>query len=206
MIHTFCSLHAIRGQRRTSGCRTLWSPPPPRCSTRKRSRMTETEVEEGLLKAEDSIARQAIWLRRNIEDIGRQESSYELSSYDKCRGAKEKVDNAHRMMRELKEHRIEGRMHSNQILLDNVHWVGREGIKPDFSEEHRKYLARLCNDFVDNMISLVTKAIRNRKLLHDRLTEECLQHIRLCQDMCAEFHGRTETLEVGAHIFNHFNI
>ncbi|KAH3897930.1 hypothetical protein DPMN_022126 [Dreissena polymorpha] len=38
------------------------------------------------------------------------------------------VENAHRMLRELKEHRIEGRMHSDQILLDNVHWVGREGM------------------------------------------------------------------------------
>ncbi|KAH3832819.1 hypothetical protein DPMN_106116 [Dreissena polymorpha] len=43
--------------------------------------VTEAEVEEGLLKAEDSIARQAIWLRRNIEDIDRQESSYALSRY-----------------------------------------------------------------------------------------------------------------------------
>ena len=43
--------------------------------------VTETEVEEGLLKAEDSIARQAIWLRRNIEDIDQQESSDELSRY-----------------------------------------------------------------------------------------------------------------------------
>ncbi|KAH3785953.1 hypothetical protein DPMN_164049 [Dreissena polymorpha] len=51
------------------------------------------------------------------------------------------------------------------------------------------------------MISLTTQAIRNRYLLHDKLTEECLQHIRLCQSKCAEFHGRSETLEVRAHIF-----
>ncbi|KAH3788224.1 hypothetical protein DPMN_166359 [Dreissena polymorpha] len=94
----------------------------------------------------------------------------------------EKVENAHRMLRELKEHRIEGRMHSDQIVLDNVHWVGREGM----SEAQRLYLVSLCHDFVDNIISPVTKAIRNRKLLHDRLTEECLQHIRLCPAKCAE--------------------
>ncbi|XP_052281860.1 NACHT domain- and WD repeat-containing protein 1-like [Dreissena polymorpha] len=99
------------------------------------------------------------------------------------------------MLRELKEHRMERRLHSDQIFHYNVHWVGPEGIDPDTSEEHRKYLARLCKDFTDNMISLTTQAIRNRYLLHDKLTEECLQHIRLCQSKCAEFHGRTETLE-----------
>ncbi|KAH3785932.1 hypothetical protein DPMN_164028, partial [Dreissena polymorpha] len=157
--------------------------------------VTETEVEEGLLKAEDSIARQAIWLRRNIEDIDRQESSYALSRYTECQGAQGKVEKAHRMLRELKEHRMERRLHSDQIFHYNVHWVGPEGIVPDTSEEHRKYLVRLCKDFTDNMISLTTQAIRNRNLLHDQLTEECMQHIRLCQAKCAEFHGRTETLE-----------
>ncbi|KAH3692060.1 hypothetical protein DPMN_194937 [Dreissena polymorpha] len=157
--------------------------------------VTETEVEEGLLKAEDSIARQAIWLRRNIEDIDCQESSYALSRFTECLGAQEKVEKAHRMLRELKEHRMERRLNPDQFFHYNVHWVGREGIEPETSEEHRKYLARLCKDFTDNMISMVTQAIRKRKLLHDRLTEECLQHIRLCQAKCAEFHGRTETLE-----------
>ncbi|KAH3785449.1 hypothetical protein DPMN_163539 [Dreissena polymorpha] len=168
--------------------------------------VTETEVDEGLLKAEDSIARQAIWLRRNIEDIDCQESSYALSRFTgermrkiiyiaECLGAQEKVEKAHRMLRELKEHRLERRLNPDQFFHYNVHWVGREGIEPETSEEHRKYMARLCKDFTDNMISMVTQAIRKRKLLHDRLTEECLQHIRLCQAKCAEFHGRTETLE-----------
>ncbi|XP_052260799.1 uncharacterized protein LOC127864947 isoform X1 [Dreissena polymorpha] len=61
---------------------------------------------------------------------------------------------------------------------------------------------RFCKDFTDYMISLVTQAIRNRTPLHVPLTEESLQHIRLC----AEFHGRTETLDVRANIFYHFNI
>ncbi|XP_052260800.1 uncharacterized protein LOC127864947 isoform X2 [Dreissena polymorpha] len=51
---------------------------------------------------------------------------------------------------------------------------------------------RFCKDFTDYMISLVTQAIRNRTPLHVPLTEESLQHIRLC----AEFHGRTETLDL----------
>ncbi|KAH3895797.1 hypothetical protein DPMN_019963 [Dreissena polymorpha] len=159
--------------------------------------VTETEVEEGLLKAEDFIARQAIWLRRNIEDIDRQESSWELSRYTECKfnlGA-QKVERAQRMLQELKEHRMERRLNPDHIFHYNVQWVGKHGIEPDTSAEQRKYLTRLCKDFTDIMISLVTQAIQNRKLLHDRLTEECMQHIRLCQAKCAEFHGRTETLE-----------
>jgi len=42
--------------------------------------VTETEVQEGILKVGD-VTDTTVWLRRTIEDIDQQENSYALSRY-----------------------------------------------------------------------------------------------------------------------------
>lgn len=53
--------------------------------------MTETEVQEGILKVRNA-AESTLWLKRTIEDIETQESSYVLSRYI---GKKEKLQDVH---------------------------------------------------------------------------------------------------------------
>ncbi|KAH3890788.1 hypothetical protein DPMN_014876 [Dreissena polymorpha] len=45
-----------------------------------------------------------------------------------CLGAHEKVQKAHRMLRELKENRMERRLNPDRIFHYNLHWVGLDGM------------------------------------------------------------------------------
>ncbi|WAR22531.1 NWD1-like protein [Mya arenaria] len=155
--------------------------------------VTETEVEEGLLTATGDAVKCALWLKRDIDDIENQEKNYALSRYMECLGPTEKVERAQRMLRELKEQRMQKVLSPDQILNYHVTWSG--GIDPDANAAHRKYLDSMCEDFVRNMVSLVEQAVKAKNITHGALPEEILQHVRMCQAKCETFQGREEILE-----------
>ena len=91
---------------------------------------------------------------------------------------------------------VTGTLTLSQTLIVLV-WIG---INPDDNNEHKEYLEKMCEDFVNIMIEMIDKAVAERKKVDDPVVEECMQQIRFCQAKCEGFHGREDTLEVYADL------
>ncbi|KAL4232336.1 hypothetical protein ACF0H5_009907 [Mactra antiquata] len=157
--------------------------------------VTETEVQEGVLKVNNINDNKCIWLKRNIEDITQQESSYALSRFMECLGSDEKVQKARMMLKDLTENKMMSKLDKDKILNYNVHWNTDGGINPDGSKEHRDYLEKLCDDFINHMIGMIDKSVAEKKKKENPLIDECLQHIRFAQTKCEGFAGQKDTLD-----------
>ncbi|XP_060587443.1 NACHT domain- and WD repeat-containing protein 1-like isoform X3 [Ruditapes philippinarum] len=156
--------------------------------------VTETEVYGGIINADD-INNTCIWLKRTIEDIETKDSSYILSRYIECtyNNSEDKVKKSQELLNQLKN-KIEQKLPVENILDYKVTWNKEKGIDPN-SEEHRKYLVKLCDDFVSKMCSMIHAAVQAKKRADGPLIEEIVQHIQFSQDKCRQFHGRDDVFK-----------
>ncbi|XP_033747679.1 NACHT domain- and WD repeat-containing protein 1-like [Pecten maximus] len=158
--------------------------------------VTEKEIEMGLLSVDKAgVESGCAWFRRNIKDIDLVEPSYQLSRYMECLGNEETVKLAQSLLMDLKDRKMQNHLPSDNIIAYSVPWTDK-GINPELLE-HQKYLKQMSEDFVQKMITMVTKGIEERSPSNssDPLETECLQHISFCQEKCKNFHGREVTLE-----------
>ncbi|XP_069134939.1 NACHT domain- and WD repeat-containing protein 1-like [Argopecten irradians] len=158
--------------------------------------VTEKEIEMGLLSVDKHrVESGCAWFRRNIKDIESVEPNYQLSRYMECLGDEETVKLAQGLLTDLKDRKMKNHLPSDNIISYTVPWSDK-GINPELSE-HQVYLKQMSEDFVQKMMTMITKGIEER-LSEDRsdpLETECLQHIQFCQEKCKNFHGREATLQ-----------
>ncbi|XP_052800087.1 uncharacterized protein LOC128231374 isoform X2 [Mya arenaria] len=155
--------------------------------------ITETEVHSGLLTVSE-LGNTCLWIHRTIEDIGDQESNFLLSRFIEC-----SYSNSERKLQKIREMQIPLKEEMKSKLGDNildytVKWDKEKGINPN-SPEHKKYLAKMKEDFVSKMCALIKTAVDAKTASHDTLTKEITEHIQFCQKKCKQFHGREETLK-----------
>ncbi|KAK3084596.1 hypothetical protein FSP39_016054 [Pinctada imbricata] len=156
--------------------------------------VTEREVQMGMLEAEKPGV-ECIWIKRKINNIENIESSWQLSRYIECLGDDEKWQKPRRLMEELREKRMSKILPSENILHYSVNWT-EKGIDPDFAE-HKEYLSKMTEGFIDLMCSKIDSAITEHSKSHkvDPLYEECIEHTLFCQTKCENFYGREDTLQ-----------
>ena len=82
----------------------------------------------------------------------------------------------------------------NKECTDSL--ISSSGINPDVDDNHKSYLQRMCEDFVNRMCNMIDQAVKERKATDKPLIQEILHHIGFCQTKCELFHGREESLEV----------
>ncbi|OWF56817.1 NACHT and WD repeat domain-containing protein 1 [Mizuhopecten yessoensis] len=166
--------------------------------------VTEKEIQMGLLSVDTAgVEGGCAWFRRNIKDIDSVEPSYQLSRYMECLGNEETVKLAQGLLTDLKDRKMQHHLPSDNLLAYSVPWTDK-GINPELLE-HQKYLKQMSEDFVQKMMDMITKGIKERSVTDssDPVEAECLQHVRFCQQKCKNFHGREVTLEeIKAYLTN----
>jgi len=98
-----------------------------------------------------------------------------------------------KMQSELKE-QMKALLKDN-ILSYTICWDKDKGVSAD-NAEHKKYLNRMKEEFVERLCKMIQSAVDSRKETHSELTNEITEHILFCQNKCKNFHGREETLKV----------
>ncbi|XP_060067084.1 NACHT and WD repeat domain-containing protein 2-like [Ylistrum balloti] len=168
--------------------------------------VTEKEIQMGLLSLDkEKAGKSCLWFNRVIKNIEKETASYQLSRYMECLGPEDKVQKAQRLLADLKERQITDCLPEKNIISYNVSWTDKDhhdnefddtGINPEVTE-HKKYLKKLTDDFVNTVTNMIKASIQEREASSnsDPLFTESLQHIRFCQQKCANFHGRETTLE-----------
>ena len=159
--------------------------------------VTEDEIHNGILYA-SAPNKHCIWFRRNIEDL--------LDVANNCKNTarlytdfvEDAIDtDAAQLLQELKENRIEKTLDAERIVSYDVKWAAENGIDPKSSPQHKKYIEKLCSDFLQKLTENILEGIKERKSadIEDPLYHEIVQHIKICQEKCKMFHGRNVELD-----------
>ena len=93
---------------------------------------------------------------------------------------------------------MDNKDHVNLLKTMTNDFVCFSGVTMD-NKDHVKYLKTMTNDFMTHMTDMIEKGVKERESRvgsTDPLYQECMQHIRFCQEKCKLFVGREKTLQV----------
>lgn len=160
--------------------------------------MTEDEIHNGILKA-NVPNKHCLWFRRNIENLSEVATNSKNIARFYTDFVEDSLDtDAAKLLQQLKENHIEKALNTERIVSYDVKWVAEKGIDPTSCLEHKKYIEQLCSDFWQKLTENILEGIRERRSadIESPLYHEIVQHIRICQEKCEVFHGRS--VELGA--------
>lgn len=152
--------------------------------------MTEREVIDGVLKAQNTRDH-CLGYMRYINNINLNNLRSAGKFVDLVNG---QIDaEATKLLANLRDERVPGKLESTNIARFGIDWIGREGMN---SESHADYLAQFCDHFYKSITALVDRAMRKKsKFSNDPVFVEILQHLHMCEQMCRIFHGRESELD-----------
>ena len=158
------------------------------------SLVTEDEIRRGLINTTDQ-EKHCFWFKRVITDIDDNISDSNAGKFvDKTWGSPSSVDKpAQQLLNKLREKDLPEALPSNSVIQYDVKWHSN-GIDPSVSQEHSKYIEKLCTDFYDILTDRISRGIQEDQLIdiEDPLTNEIFRHGSLCKKKCELFHGRNE--------------
>ncbi|PAA72504.1 hypothetical protein BOX15_Mlig011887g1 [Macrostomum lignano] len=164
--------------------------------------VTETEIQEGIIKAKNPKV-QCIWFYRDIVDIDNQPETDLLKRFRESANDPSAVSSGiqDRLAR-LKREKIPSVLPAENISRFTVHW-SHNGIDPDNVPEHQAYLDSLCADFetrmkmhiLESVIGAATAGGEGR-IAGNSLAREVIQHARFAQSKSATFYGRQPLLNL----------
>nr|CAI5835187.1 unnamed protein product [Callosobruchus analis] len=98
-----------------------------------------------------------------------------------------------KLLGNLRDERLPGKIESSNLQKYNVEWIGREGLDP---ETHDEYLKHFITHFYKNIIKLVDRAMRKEdSSAQGQIVTEILQHLHACNNSVKVFYGREDSLE-----------
>ena len=104
-------------------------------------------------------------------------------------------DTAKNLLESLKKKQIHRALSKNNSISYNLKWV-ENGIDTHSSEEHQRYIEKLCQDFHNKMKECIEKAIKKAKISRpdNILFEEVSQHTVHCKQLCSSLNDQNRTL------------
>ena len=158
--------------------------------------MTEDEIRRGIINATEQD-KHCFWFKRVITDIHDNIGDSNAGKFvDKTWGNPSTVDEpAQQLLNKLREKDLPEALPRNSVIQYDVKWHSN-GIDPTASQEHAKYIEKLCTDFYDTLTDKINRGIEEDRLIdtEDPLTNEIFQHGSFCRKKCELFHGREEFL------------
>ncbi|CAH1790955.1 unnamed protein product [Owenia fusiformis] len=156
--------------------------------------VTEDEVRNGLFQSPDPPS-ECICFIRDITDIEEHLEHKRAQKFVDLDPSAVKLDfEAQNMLSEMRDHKINELMKSENIKTFKVKWSNSGGICPD---EHKEYLEYLNQSYYEKMCALIDNNMSQSSdtITKDPLVVEVLQHLRSCKSRCEVFHGRGEIIE-----------
>lgn len=158
--------------------------------------VTEDEVRRGIITA-SSPEDHCFWFKRVITDLDQNVQSQKAGNFvDKDWGSGTVDHEAQSLLETLREKDVPGVLPKQNIKQYDVAWSSN-GIDPETTPQHAKYIDDLCKTFYDTLTSMIDKAVGKRREVEikDNLIEEVTGHLSFCLKKCQAFHGRGEFLE-----------
>ena len=160
------------------------------------SLVTEDEIRRGIINANERD-KHCFWFKRVITDINDKVAQPNTGKFlDKTWGNPSSVDaSAQQLLQNLREKDLPEALTSNNVIQYDVKWHSN-GIDPSASQEHARYIEKLCTDFYDTLTERINRGIEEDQSTNrvDPFTEEVFQHGSFCRRKCDLFHGRDEFL------------
>ena len=159
--------------------------------------MTEDEIRRGIITV-TSPEKHCFWFKRVITDLIQNVDNRNANKFlDKTYGDSSAVDeSAQKLLSSLRERELPAALSTKNVVQYDVQWTN-DGINPDASAEHAKYLEKLCTDVYDVLTDMIQEAIKEKEASEkeDSLVKEILQHALFCQKKGLTCQGRDEYLQ-----------
>ena len=159
--------------------------------------MTEDEIRRGIITV-TSPEKHCFWFKRVITDLIQNIDDRNAGKFlDKTYGDNSGVDeSAQKLLSSLREKELPAALSTKNVVQYDVQWTN-DGINPDATAEHAKYLEKLCTDVYDVLTGMIQEAIKEKEASEkeDSLVEEILQHALFCQRKGLACQGRDEFLQ-----------
>ena len=159
--------------------------------------MTEDEIRRGIITV-TSPEKHCFWFKRVITDLIQNVDNRNANKFlDKTYGDSSAVDeSAQKLLSSLRERELPAALSTKNVVQYDVQWTN-DGINPDASAEHAKYLEKLCTDVYDVLTDMIQEAIKEKEVSEkeDSLVKEILQHALFCQKKGLTCQGRDEYLQ-----------
>ena len=159
--------------------------------------MTEDEIRRGIITV-TSPEKHCFWFKRVITDLIQNVGNRNANKFlDKTYGDNSAVDeSAQKLLSSLRERELPAALSTKNVVQYDVQWTN-DGINPDASAEHAKYLEKLCTDVYDVLTDMIQEAIKEKEASEkeDSLVKEILQHALFCQKKGLTCQGRDEYLQ-----------
>ena len=159
--------------------------------------MTEDEIRRGIITV-TSPEKHCFWFKRVITDLIQNVDNRNANKFlDKTYGDSSAVDeSAQKLLSSLRERELPAALSTKNVVQYDVQWTN-DGIDPDASAEHAKYLEKLCTDVYDVLTDMIQEAIKEKEASEkeDSLIKEILQHALFCQKKGFACQGRDEFLQ-----------
>lgn len=160
--------------------------------------MTEREIHQAIFQGNSEDNYQCLCFQRTISDLDNMvtSGSKQAELYTDVVSSTQEVDaRAQSLLTQLRESKLPEKLPSSNILHHTVEL--NQNLKIDRTI-HRDYIKTFCDDYFQKLMDLIDSSImdyhHNRKIVHDPLILEILQHIHFCREKCRTFHGRTSLL------------
>jgi len=151
--------------------------------------VTEDEIRRGIINATVQ-EKHCFWFKRVITDIGDNIGDSNVGKFvDKSWGHPSSVDEpAQQLLNKLREKDLPEALPNNSVIQYDVKW-NSNGIDPSASQEHSKYIEKLCTDFYDILIDRINQGVKEDQSINteDPLTNEIFQHGSFCKKKCELF-------------------
>ena len=159
--------------------------------------MTEDEIRRGIITV-TSPEKHCFWFKRVITDLIQNVDNRNANKFlDKTYGDSSAVDeSAQKLLSSLRERELPAALSTKNVVQYDVQWTN-DGINPDASAEHAKYLEKLRTDVYDVLTDMIQEAIKEKEASEkeDSLVKEILQHALFCQKKGLACQGRDEYLQ-----------
>lgn len=161
--------------------------------------VTEDEIRRGIITV-STPEKHCFWFKRVITDLIQNANDRNAAKFvDKTYGAEHSVidESARGLLARLRESELPTALAEKNVLEYKVKWTS-EGISPDTSDEHAKYLDKLCTDVYNVLSSMIQEAISEKETNEEKnpVTEEVLQHALFCQRKGLACQGRDSFLSL----------
>ncbi|XP_045212433.2 NACHT and WD repeat domain-containing protein 2-like [Mercenaria mercenaria] len=165
--------------------------------------VTESEIQDGILKATDVNSHCLVYKRRlrHLHGVGLNDKDtaryIDIIKSEKGNVLDEEVEKLKVL---LFEDKISKKLDHANIKEYSIHWMPG-GVNPDKIDEHMEYLSSFCKDFIADHKDLIQKAEEKRKKTLIKESNyytdynNTIHHLRFCVSRCESFCGQEPVLE-----------